>query len=192
MHFEHPEVLFAIFALPLLGLFFWWSQVRRRRLLARFGRLEAVSRLIDTTSTGKQVLKMAGLLLATALLIVAIARPQFGGSERRLTRRGIDLMIAIDTSKSMLADDIKPSRLERAKDQLRQLILRSKGHRIGIIAFAGVAFEQCPLTLDYRLALRILDAIDEKIVPVQGTSLGRAIDAAVDGFERAERGREAT
>jgi len=174
---------------PLLVLFFWWSQQRRNRLLERFGRWSAVERLIRTTSTGKQVLKMGILTAAFALLIVALSRPQFGASERKLTRRGIDLMIALDVSNSMLATDIKPNRLARAKEQLRQLILNSRGHRIGIIAFAGAAFVQCPLTLDYGLALRILDAMDVGIVPLQGTSIGSAVNAAVDAFERAERGR---
>jgi len=188
MHFEHPQILYGIFALPLLALFFWWSQGRRRRLLERFGRWSAVARLIETTSAGRQVFKMIGLSLCAALLIVALARPQYGASERRLTRRGIDLLIAVDVSNSMLATDISPSRLARAKEQLRQLVLSSRGHRIGIIAFAGAAFAQCPLTLDYGLALNILDAIQVGLVPLQGTSIGAAIDCAVDAFERAEPG----
>jgi Ca-activated chloride channel family protein len=190
MHFGHPEILYGIFALPLFGLFFWWSQKRRRRLLERFGRWSAVARLIETTSSAKQILKMAGLVACVALFIVTLARPQFGASERRLSRRGIDLMIAVDVSNSMLATDIAPSRLARAKEQLRQLIVNSRGHRLGIIAFAGAAFAQCPLTLDYGLALSILDAIEVGIVPLQGTSIGSAIDAAVDAFERAELGGE--
>ena len=189
MHFAHPEILYGIFALPVLGLFFWWSQVRRQRLLRRFGQWSTIARLIETTSTGKQVLKIGGLLVCIGLLIVVLARPQFGASERRLTRRGIDLMIAVDVSNSMLASDIKPSRLARAKEQLRQLIVNSPGHRIGILAFAGTAFVQCPLTLDYGLALNILDAIGVGMVPVQGTSIGAAIETAVDAFERAERSR---
>jgi Ca-activated chloride channel family protein len=188
MHFGHPDNLYFIFALPLLGLFFWWTQKRRRRLLERFGRWSAVARLIETTSGAKQRIKMAGLVACVALFVAALARPQFGASERKLTRRGIDLMIAVDVSNSMLATDIAPSRLARAKEQLRQLILNSRGHRLGIIAFAGAAFAQCPLTLDYGLALSILDAIEVGIVPLQGTSIGSAIDASVDAFERAEPG----
>jgi len=188
MHFGHPDILYFIFALPLLGLFFWWTQKRRRRLLERFGRWSAVARLIETTSGARQMVKMAGLGACVALFVAALARPQFGASERKLTRRGIDLMIAVDVSNSMLATDIAPSRLARAKEQLRQLILNSRGHRLGIIAFAGAAFAQCPLTLDYGLALSILDAIEVGIVPLQGTSIGSAIDASVDAFERAEPG----
>lgn len=192
MQFEHPEILYGIFALPLLGLFFWWSQRRKRRLLERFGRWEAVARLMETTSSQKQVLKMALLTLSVALLIVVLARPQYGASERKLERRGIDLMIAIDVSNSMLANDIQPNRLARAKEQLRQLVLRSRGHRIGILAFAGAGFVQCPLTLDYGLALKILDAINVGIVPLQGTNIGAAIDTAVDAFERAQPGGAGT
>jgi Ca-activated chloride channel family protein len=193
MHFEHPEILYGIFALPLLGALFWWSQWRRRRLLERFGRWSAVARLIETTSGGKQAMKMALLTLCVGSLVVALARPQWGESERKLTRRGIDLMIAIDVSNSMLASDIEAggglanTRLARAKEQLRRLVVESRGHRIGILAFAGAAFVQCPLTLDYGLALNILDALEVGIVPFQGTSIGAAINTAVDAFERADQ-----
>jgi Ca-activated chloride channel family protein len=138
-------------------------------------------------------MKMALLMAGVALLIVALARPQWGESERKLTRRGIDLMIAIDVSTSMLASDIErgggleTTRLARAKEQLRRLIVDSRGHRIGILAFAGAAFVQCPLTLDYGLALNILDSLEVGIVPLQGTSIGAAIDTAVDAFERADQ-----
>ncbi|MBM3334513.1 VWA domain-containing protein [Candidatus Sumerlaeota bacterium] len=186
MQFAHPDILLAIFALPLLGLFFWWSQRRKHRLLERFGQWAIIARLIGTTSTARQIVRMALLGLSVALFIVALARPQYGASVRQLTRRGIDLMIAVDVSNSMLAGDIPPSRLARAKEQLRQLIINSRGHRIGVIAFAGAAFVQCPLTLDYGIALNILDAIEVGIVPFQGTSIGEAIDCAVDAFERGE------
>ncbi len=188
MHFAHPEILYGVFALPLLLVFFWWSQRRRRRLLERFGQWPAVARLVNTASVGRQILKMGLLTACAALFVVALARPQFGASERRLTRRGIDLIIAIDVSNSMLATDVPPTRLARAKEQLRELVMNSRGHRIGIVAFAGAAFAQCPLTLDYGLALTILDAIEVGIVPLQGTSIGAAIDAAVDAFERGEGG----
>lgn len=195
MNFAHPEILLGVFALPLLVLFFWWAQKRKRRLLERFGRWSAVARLIETTSTGKQVAKMALLVAAVGLLIVALARPQYGSSERTLTRRGIDLMVAIDVSNSMLARDIGPEgvvdrkmRIERAREQLSELIMNSRGHRIGIIAYAGAAFVQCPLTLDYGLALEILDVIDVGIIPLQGTNIGLAINTAVDAFERADSG----
>jgi len=186
MHFGHPDILYGIFALPLLALFFWWTQRRKRRLLERFGQWSAVARLIETTSTAKQLVKMTALGVGVALFVAALARPQFGSSERKLTRRGIDLMIALDVSNSMLATDIQPTRLARAKEQLRQLVVDSRGHRIGILAFAGAAFVQCPLTLDYGLALTILDAVQVGIVPLQGTSLGAAIDCAVNAFERGE------
>jgi len=188
MHWGHPEILYGVFALPLLAFFFWWAQRRRRRLLERFGRWTTIAGLLDSASTRRQVAKMALLALAFVLLIVALARPQYGRSERKIARRGIDVLVAVDVSNSMRAADVgqSRSRLARAKEQLRQLLLHARGHRMGILAFAGNAFVQCPLTLDYALALRILDAVEVGLIPEQGTSIGAAIEAAVDAFERAE------
>jgi Ca-activated chloride channel family protein len=196
MRFAHPEILLAMFALPLLALFFWWAQQRKWRLLGRFGRRPLLSRLSDNVSTGRQVVKMGLLTAAVGLLIVALARPQIGSIEKEIERRGIDLMVALDVSNSMLARDIdadggKISRLEYAKRRLRQLILISRGHRIGVIAFAGTAFVQCPLTLDYGLARQILESLDTRIIATQGTSLGTAIDTAIDAFERGDPGNRA-
>jgi Ca-activated chloride channel family protein len=187
MQFEHPEILFGIFALPLVVLFFWWAQRRRRRLLERFGLWTTVARLIESASPARQALKMGLLVLAPALLIAAFARPQYGATQRTIQRRGLDLLVAIDVSRSMLARDVaNEPRIARAKEDLGELIRNARGHRVGIIAFAGNAFVQCPLTLDYGLALSVLDALAVGIVPQQGTSIGRAINEAVGAFERAD------
>ena len=185
MRFEHDKVLFLLFALPLLGLFFWWVMQRKRRLLERFAGVKVIERLIETTSRRKQIAKMAGLGAAIAFIILALARPQWGAHSRPIEKKGVDVMIAIDTSRSMLARDIPPNRLTRAKQELRGLIRRMRGDRVGIVVFAGTAFVQCPLTLDYGLAMDILDGVNEQTVPVQGTAIGTAIRMSTQAFRRA-------
>jgi Ca-activated chloride channel homolog len=189
MRFEHPQILNLLFALPLLGLFFWWAFRRKRRLLERFANVRVIDRLIASTSQRKQVAKAAGLVAAQALLIVALARPQWGAVTRPIERKGVDLLVAIDTSRSMLARDVPPDRLTRAKHELQGLIRRVQGDRVGIVPFAGTAFVACPLTLDYGLAMDILDTININSVPVQGTAIGTAIKTATDTFQRTARGQ---
>ncbi|MCX7045889.1 MAG: VWA domain-containing protein [Candidatus Sumerlaeota bacterium] len=185
MRFEYDKILFLLFTLPLMGLFFWWVLQRKRRLLERFAGVKVIERLIETTSRRKQIAKMAGLGLAIAFIIIALARPQWGAHTRPIEKKGVDIMIAIDTSRSMLARDIPPNRLTRAKQELRGLIRRMRGDRVGIVVFAGTAFVQCPLTLDYGLAMDILDGINENTVPVQGTAIGTAVRMATQAFRRA-------
>lgn len=189
MRFENPEMLFLLLALPLAGLFFWWSFRRKRRLLERFAHVAVIDRLIASTSRRKQVAKVVGLMAALALIVVALGRPQWGAKTRPIEKKGVDLLIAIDTSRSMLARDIPPNRLARAKQQLRGMIRRLQGDRVGIVAFAGTAFVLCPLTLDYGLAMDILDSVDIDSVPVQGTAVGTAIKTATQAFRSAGRGK---
>jgi len=189
MQFGNPQVLNLLFALPTVALFFWWVFRRKRRLLGRFAGVAVIDRLIATTSRAKQIAKACGLVLAVALIIVALARPQWGSHTRPIEKKGVDIMIAIDTSRSMLARDIPPDRLTRAKQELRALIRRVQGDRVGIIPFAGTAVVQCPLTLDYGLAMDILDTVNVDSVPVQGTAIGTAIRTATDTFKRTAKGK---
>jgi Ca-activated chloride channel family protein len=188
MNFGNANFLIALVIVPLLlGLFFIVFK-RKRWLLQKFGNYSILQKLIKNTSIKAQYLKVGLICLAAALIVVAIARPQYGTIERPLVRKGVDIMIAIDTSLSMRAQDIKPSRLARAKEQLRDLVHRLRGDRVGIISFAGMAFVQCPLTLDYGIALDILDTIDTNSVPVRGTAIGAAIRKAIDAFKHTEKG----
>ncbi len=188
MNFGNPNFLIALVIVPLLLGIFLMVFKRKRRLLQKFGNYRVLQKLIKNTSVKAQYLKIGLVCLAVALIVVATARPQYGAIERPLVRKGVDIMIAIDTSLSMRAQDIKPSRLVRAKEQLRGLLYRLRGDRVGIITFAGMAFVQCPLTLDYGIALDILDTIDASSVPVQGTAIGAAIRKAIDAFEQTEKG----
>jgi Ca-activated chloride channel family protein len=167
-----------------------WVFRRKKSFLSLMGVWELIQRLIETTSRTKQIAKAAFLAFGIGLLIFSLSRPQYGSIERPISRKGVDIFIAIDTSLSMMAEDIAPNRLARAREQLKGLIHRLKGDRVGIITFAGTAFIQCPLTLDYGLAQNILDTINIDSVPVQGTAIGEAIRIAGHSFERSAKGEK--
>ena len=186
MQWANAELLYYLFALPLLGLFFWWTMRRRRRLLAAFASWGMIERLARRISASRQLVKLILLTMAFALLIVTLARPQYGAIERPVIHKGLDIIVALDVSTSMLARDIEPSRLARAKDQLQMLLRRVQGDRVGILTFAGEAYLACPLTIDYDVANLILDSVDQRSIPTQGTRLGVAIREAQQAFERAE------
>jgi Ca-activated chloride channel homolog len=190
MQFENQAVLFGLFALPLLILFYVWVKSRRKKLLTRLGGWDLVIRLIGSVSNTKRFIKAGLIIFSVALLIFTLSRPQYGSIERPVTRKGVDIFIAIDTSLSMMATDIKPNRLSRAKEQLNGLIHRLKGDRVGIITFAGTAFVQCPLTMDYGLARNILSSINHDSVPVDGTAIGTTIRTAIKAFERSSEGEK--
>jgi len=190
MNFGNQTILYGLFALPLVVIFHLYVFRRKKTLLLRLGTWELIRRLLPAVSRRRQILKAGLLILAIALLVFSLSRPQYGSIERPITRKGVDIFIAIDTSLSMLAQDIQPSRLARANEQLNGLIHRLRGDRVGIITFAGTAFVQCPLTLDYALAENILDTIDADSVPIPGTAIGTAIRTATSAFERSAKGEK--
>jgi Ca-activated chloride channel family protein len=133
-------------------------------------------------SLRRQRIKALILVSSLLLLLLALARPQFGTRVETVKREGQDIFVALDVSFSMLAEDIRPSRLEKARREISQLIERLQGDRIGLIAFAGEAFVQCPLTLDYGAARLFLSAMDPELIPVPGTAIGEAIRKATEAF----------
>jgi len=155
--------------------------------MALFGNLALVQQLSNSVSKKRQIWKMLLTLCAVLFLLLALARPQFGTKMRTVKREGQDIIIALDVSLSMLAEDIKPNRLEKAKHEIGSLIDKFQGDRIGLIAFAGKAFVQCPLTLDYGAAKMFLDVIEPDLIPVPGTAMGEAIQKAVVTFVEKER-----
>lgn len=188
MHFGNQDILMALFGLIPIALFFVWYFRRKRGLLERFAGQGVISHLVDFSIFRIQRRKVLILLVVIGLLIVVLARPQYGTIERPIIRKGVDIYIAIDTSTSMLAQDIKPNRFERARELMRSFIHRVRGDRVGIIVFAGTAVIQCPLTLDYDIAMNTLEAIDVGVVPVQGTDLGTTIRTALKSFKRTPKG----
>ncbi|MBN1518014.1 VWA domain-containing protein [Candidatus Sumerlaeota bacterium] len=189
MEWHSPQQLYWIFALPLLIAFFVWALRRKRRLLERFASWPMIQLLASNASLERQIIKFGMITTAVALTIIALARPQYGRVEREVLRRGMDIIVAVDVSTSMLASDIPPTRLERAKQQLSDLIDNiemRQGDRVGIMVFAGDAFLACPLTVDYFIARQFLESVNPATIAQQGTMLGTAIHEAVRAFERSE------
>lgn len=176
--FEHPEHLYALLAIPLLVLFFAASRLHRRRALTRFGDLQLMEQIAPDMSRYKHTLKFIILVIGMAVLVIAWANPQWGSRSKTVQREGIDLLIALDVSQSMLAEDISPSRLERAKRFGQNLVDRSDGDNIGVIVFACNAFLQVPLTVDYSYVDLFLRTANTGMAPSQGTSLAEAIQLA--------------
>ncbi len=180
--FGNSEYLWGLLIIPLLTLIFIWSRISRRRALKKFGKQEIVKQLMPYSSTGRPVLKFIIQMLALAFIVAGIARPQFGSKLKTVKREGVELMIALDVSNSMMAEDIQPNRLERAKRAISQLIDRLTDDKIGLIVFAGDAYTQLPITSDYNSAKLFLNAVNTQIVPKQGTAIGAAIDLAHKSF----------
>lgn len=187
MRFGEPTILLALLGVLLLGIFAFWALARKKSLLQRFGDVPLIMKNAPYISFARQRSKVVILLLGVVFLVLALARFQMGTHLELLKREGIDLVVAIDVSTSMLVRDFKPNRLAKAKQEIRSIIQRLKGDRIGLVAFAGEAFIQCPLTLDYSAARFLLESVDNTSVSIQGTSLTAAIEMGTAAFEKQER-----
>jgi len=181
--FVSTEILFGLLLVPALGAFFWGTRQARKRALAEFGDLVLVQKLSATLSRKARTVKSALMLLAFAFLILALARPQFGTRVETVRSEGQDVIVALDVSRSMLAEDVTPNRLERARLEIMRILQRLDGDRIGFVAFAWNAFDQSPLTVDYGAAALFLNAMNTDLIPMQGTNLGEALNVALDAFE---------
>lgn len=189
IRFAHPEYFYAFSLVLVFLLFYLYYSGWKKKAKRRFGDEKVIGGLMPNVSKGKPLIKFFLLLFALTALIIGIINPQIGSKLEKVKREGIDLMLVLDVSNSMLAEDIKPNRLERSKMAISQLIEKLKGDRIGIVIFAGNAYKQLPLTTDYSAARLFLSAVDTKIVPSQGTAIGEAIDMAVSSFDDAQHNR---
>ena len=187
LRFGAGNMVFAYLLVPALVALCWWAHARTRRDLARFGDQQLLDRLTGTVSRRGQTTKTVLLVITVALLVTALARPQFGSRVETVRREGQDIVIALDVSASMVAEDMAPNRLQKAKFAIADLIGRLEGDRVGLVAFAGEAFVQCPLTLDYSAARLFLNAMDPGMMSVQGTNLGQAVEVALDAFAETDR-----
>ncbi len=185
--FAFPNMIYLLGFIPLLVVFFITVFRQKRRAMALFASSDLFQKLSRSVSRKRQIWKVVLSVGVVFLLILSLARPQLGTQLRTVEREGQDMMIALDVSLSMLAEDIKPNRLEKAKHEIGSLIDKLQGDRIGLIAFSGKAFVQCPLTLDYGAAHMFLDAMEPELIPVPGTALSEAIQKAVDSFVEKER-----
>ncbi len=185
--FGAPHWLPALLLVPVAIVAYWLASRARRRALARFGDPELVRRLTATVSVPARRTKVGFRLAAVGLMALALARPQFGTRVETVRSVGQDVLVAVDLSRSMLAEDVAPSRLERAKLAILRLIGKLDGDRIGLVAFAAQAYVQSPLTIDYTAATMFLDAMTPDLMPVQGTDLGEALRVSLDALEHGAR-----
>ncbi len=189
--FGNSEYLWGLLIIPLLTIFFVWSRNARRRALKKFGNRELLAQLMPFTSGNRPVFKFIVLMLALAFIVTGTARPQFGSKLKTVKREGVELIIALDVSNSMMAEDIQPNRLERAKRAISRLLDRLQDDKIGLIVFAGDAYTQLPITSDYNSAKLFLNSVNTQIVPKQGTAIGAAIDLARRSFTPSEEANKA-
>ena len=182
MKFDTLVYLNFLWFIPILVAFYIYAYRRKKVIISKFSEVETFQKLIPPLSLFKTVLKPALIILVFSLLCFTLTGPKWGYNWEDVKRSGIDIVVAVDVSKSMLSEDIKPNRLERAKREILDLIQMLQGDRIAIVAFAGVSFLECPLTLDYSAAALFLDAIDTEIIPVQGTNLGHAMETSIKAF----------
>jgi Ca-activated chloride channel homolog len=187
--FRFNDILFLqlLWLVPILIVFFVFVFKWKKKALQRFGNLELLQKLTSSTSRRRQIYKITLLLATIFLMILSLGRPQIGTKLEEVKRQGVDVLIAMDVSLSMKAEDIKPNRLEKAKHEVDNFIDLMKGDRVGLIAFAGVPFVQCPLTLDYSAAKLFLDIMNTDLIPEPGTAIGDAISLAMKTFEQRER-----
>ena len=184
--FAHIEYLYLLILIPVLGLLMTVLLSQRKKALNRFGNPDVIGVLMPALSFSRPVLKSALVLIILASLVFGIARPQFGSKLREIKREGVEIIIALDVSNSMMAEDIKPNRLERAKQAIARMVDRLVNDKIGLIVFAGDAYTQIPITTDYVSAKLFLNTISTDIVPKQGTAIGSAIELAMRSFTQQE------
>ena len=180
--FAHPEFLYLLFVLPVLALFYIYAFMQKRKAIKRYGNLELLAVLMPDVSTKRQHLKFILSFVAITVMVFVIAGPQFGTKLETVKREGVEIMVCLDVSNSMLAEDVAPNRLEKAKQILSKLTDGFSNDKVGMIVFAGDAFTQLPITSDYISAKMFLSSINPSMVSSQGTAIGAALNLAVRSF----------
>lgn len=187
MRIGSPQSLWLLWLVPAVAAFVLWSFRARRRLLRRFASPEMLPRLTAGVSRTRQAVKALLVLLGLAAALLSLAELQWGFTWEEVKRQGVDIVIALDVSDSMLVEDAETGgelpRIERAKREIVDLLRLLEGDRIGLVAFAGTAFVECPLTLDYSAAEVFLGALDTDLIPIKGTAIGEAIRTSLSAFE---------
>ncbi len=189
--FEHHTYLYLFGLAPVLIGLFVLARYRRKKALEEFGDWPVMQRLMPEYSAIRPTVKATLILLAACFLILAIANPQMGTKMETVKREGVEIIIALDVSNSMMAEDIKPNRLEQARLAISQLIKRLKNDKLGLVVFAGQAYVQIPLTTDYSASRMFLSSVNTNIVPVQGTAIGAAIQLSMESFDPDTKGNKA-
>ncbi len=178
----HPQFLYLLLLIPLLVMLFAYARRRKKKALESFGELPLVMRLLPEYSNSREILKFIIWGVAWILLVIGMADPQTGSKLEKMKRKGVDMVFALDVSNSMMAQDITPNRLERAKQAIIHLLGKLENDRVGLVIFAGKSYIQMPLTTDYSATRLFLSNINPGMIPVQGTAIGDAIETSVSGF----------
>ncbi|MFC1814652.1 VWA domain-containing protein [Thermodesulfobacteriota bacterium] len=176
-------ILHFLLLLPLAVVVLVVYNRKRKRALERFADPDLLARLTGKVQKGQRFLKGVLLLTALGLMLFALAGPRWGSHYQEVSQKGVDIMILVDVSRSMLVEDIYPNRLERARREILDFLRVVQGDRVGLVAFSGAAFVQCPLTLDYAALQMFLGALQPSLIPVPGTDLGAAIEAGLSSFD---------
>jgi Ca-activated chloride channel family protein len=184
--FANIEMLWWLITIPVFVVVYVVHTKRKRRQLVEFGDPELLAHLMPDASKSRPVWKFCLLMVALVLLIVAAARPQFGQKEKTIKRQGIEVMVALDISNSMLAEDVAPNRLDRAKQMLSKMMDNMVDDKVGLVVFAGEAFTQLPITCDYVSAKMFLNTTSPALIQSQGTAIGAALRTAIASFGTAE------
>jgi len=187
IRFAQLNLIYLLWLVPVLALFYIWSFRKHRKILRRFADETLLNELTLSLDMRKRRLKTVLIITAVLLGLFSLMRPQWGFHWEKIKRKGIDILIAIDTSKSMLADDVKPNRLERSKLAVKDMVKKLNGDRIGLIAFSGDAFLQCPLTVDYSGFMLSLDSLATDTIQKGGTSISSAIMEAIKVYKKEQK-----
>ncbi len=191
LRFEHTVYLGLLALVPVLVLLFAWARYQRKKAIRTFGDLPVMQRLMPDYARVRPFIKAILIILAMIFLVLAIANPQMGTKMETVKREGIEIIIALDVSNSMLAEDIAPNRLEQAKLAISQMVKRLRNDKFGLVVFAGQAYVQLPLTSDYSAARMFLKGVNTNTVPVQGTAIGSAIELSIEAFDPDYKGNKA-
>ncbi|HEU5246132.1 MAG TPA: VWA domain-containing protein, partial [Candidatus Udaeobacter sp.] len=191
MSFGAPQWLWGLLLIPLLIALFVRAEERGLKRLQEFVSARLLPQLAGTVNRPRRILRFALQLLGLALAIVSLAQPRWGYTFEDVKRKGLDLLIAVDTSRSMLSNDVQPNRLDRVKLAIQDLINQLQGDRVGLIAFAGRAFLQAPLTIDYDAVVEAVNDLDTKTIPEGGTNISSAITLATQSFGKSAMGNRA-
>ena len=184
--FENIDFYYLFLAIPIIFILLLINRVRRKNALKSLGNTTVVNTLMPRVSKYKVWIKFCLLCFALAGIILSIMKPQFGTTLQEVKREGVEVIIALDISNSMLAEDIKPNRLERAKRIIDKMIDKMYTDKIGLVMFAGESFLQLPLTSDYSAAKLLVNSVSTELIPSQGTAIGAAIDLSIESFSEDE------
>jgi Ca-activated chloride channel family protein len=191
MNFENTYLLFSLLIIPLLVFIYILNRIWRKKALAKYGDLDVVNQLIDDKSLNRPVFKFIAMMLALCFMIIGMANPRTGSKLEKSKHKGIDVMIAIDISNSMLSNDIKPSRLERSKMAISKLVDKLEDDQIGLVVFAGQAQSILPITPDFSAAKMFVNDVSTDMLSTQGTAIGAAIDLCASSTDKKSKNKKA-